>query len=46
MELALSLEASTSQLETEHQHRAELKAELACYRERFGDLEGESGANQ
>lgn len=45
-ELAQALEASTSQLEAERQRRAELEAELARYRERFGDLAGESGTNQ
>jgi hypothetical protein len=45
-ELAEALEASTSQLEAERQRRAELEAELARYRERYGDLEGESGTNQ
>jgi hypothetical protein len=45
-ELAQALEESSSQLEAERQRRAELEAELACYRERYGDLEGESGASQ
>ncbi len=40
MELTQALEASTSQLEAERQRRAELEAELARYRELFGDLEG------
>jgi Uma2 family endonuclease len=40
-EMAQALEASTSQLEAERQRRAELEAELARYREKFGELGGE-----
>jgi hypothetical protein len=39
-EMAAALEASTHQLEAERQRRAEVEAELARYRERFGELEG------
>ncbi|MGD1939814.1 MAG: hypothetical protein ACFB0G_00740 [Leptolyngbyaceae cyanobacterium] len=34
--------ASPTQLETDRQRRAELDAELARYREQFGDLTAES----
>ena len=40
-ELASALEESTSQLEAERQRRADLEAELARYREQFGDLNKE-----
>jgi hypothetical protein len=38
-EMAAALEESTHQLEAERQRRAEVEAELARYREQFGDLE-------
>ena len=40
-ELASALEESISQLEAERQRRADLEAELARYREQFGDLDKE-----
>jgi len=45
-ELAEALVASPSQLEAERQRRAELEAELARYRERYGDLGEDSGRRQ